>query len=436
MTKSVILQFAEKILGGVKEDALGDRKLESVERQENKSFSLFRHKKAEMITGTTAVLGIAGIGYALTNLLGVKKDWTLKGILHSLSKEATTFDISGVGKELRSVASKIPVVNWLVKPAEKVGGEVEHGVDKAKTWLSSPSIPSLSPDTSIPTNALPVKSAPISRPSERVDSYLTEASKISGVDKAVLLAIAHQESHFKTGAVSGIGAIGLLQITPGTWRQMVSRYGSQLGIRQSDIRNPRANAIIGALYVREVMNGLKKFLHRKPSVTDIYAGYFLGPTGVKTLLSAISANPYMDAVKLMPTAARDNPGIFFRGGRDLSVMDVYQTLYGKVGIPYLKFSQMEGTPSNYLASSFSPPSGSTAAPVASKVSAPTTQAQVVAFSAPPKPVKARTMVASATDEGGSSGLIPISGTQTPVESNLIRDGRGRLFEVSLPEGAS
>jgi soluble lytic murein transglycosylase-like protein len=62
-------------------------------------------------------------------------------------------------------------------------------------------------------------SADASSESERekaLDSIFTEASEKFGVDKALLLAIAKQESGFRTDAVSKSGAMGVMQLMPET----------------------------------------------------------------------------------------------------------------------------------------------------------------------------------------------------------------------------
>lgn len=55
------------------------------------------------------------------------------------------------------------------------------------------------------------------------------------------------ESHRRAGAVSPRGAIGLMQVMPGTYATLAARYG--LG---SDPRNPRDNVLAGAAYLREM----------------------------------------------------------------------------------------------------------------------------------------------------------------------------------------
>ncbi len=81
-----------------------------------------------------------------------------------------------------------------------------------------------------------------------VDKYIVESGSRQGVDPVLLYAIMHQESTFKSKAVSPKGARGLMQLMPGT----AARYGV------SNIFDPRQNIEGGARYMKfllELFNG-------------------------------------------------------------------------------------------------------------------------------------------------------------------------------------
>jgi soluble lytic murein transglycosylase-like protein len=78
-------------------------------------------------------------------------------------------------------------------------------------------------------------------------AYVTEASRRFGVPERWIRAIMRVESEGKQSARSKKGAMGLMQIMPGTWTELRSRY--RLGI---DPYDPRDNILAGTAYIREL----------------------------------------------------------------------------------------------------------------------------------------------------------------------------------------
>lgn len=78
----------------------------------------------------------------------------------------------------------------------------------------------------------------------QVDGYLVDSGTKNGVDPLLLYSIMHQESSFKSHAVSPKGARGLMQLMPLT----ASRYGV------TNIFDPRQNIEGGARYLRFLLN--------------------------------------------------------------------------------------------------------------------------------------------------------------------------------------
>jgi soluble lytic murein transglycosylase-like protein len=74
----------------------------------------------------------------------------------------------------------------------------------------------------------------------QVDGYLIDAGTRNGIDPLLLYSIMHQESSFKSHAISPKGARGLMQLMPGT----AMRFGV------TNIFDPRQNIEGGARYVR------------------------------------------------------------------------------------------------------------------------------------------------------------------------------------------
>jgi soluble lytic murein transglycosylase-like protein len=78
-------------------------------------------------------------------------------------------------------------------------------------------------------------------------AYVTEASRRFAVPERWIRAVMRVESQGKQRARSKKGAIGLMQIMPGTWTELRSRY--RLGADPYDVRD---NILAGAAYIREL----------------------------------------------------------------------------------------------------------------------------------------------------------------------------------------
>jgi len=77
-----------------------------------------------------------------------------------------------------------------------------------------------------------------------VDNFIVESGKRNSVDPLLLYSIMHQESSFKTRAMSYKGARGLMQLMPGT----ASRFGV------ANIWDPKQNIEGGARYMRFLLD--------------------------------------------------------------------------------------------------------------------------------------------------------------------------------------
>jgi soluble lytic murein transglycosylase-like protein len=78
-------------------------------------------------------------------------------------------------------------------------------------------------------------------------AYVTESSRRFGVPERWIRAIMRVESQGKQRALSKKGAMGLMQIMPGTWTELRSRY--RLGADPYDARD---NILAGAAYIRQL----------------------------------------------------------------------------------------------------------------------------------------------------------------------------------------
>lgn len=80
-----------------------------------------------------------------------------------------------------------------------------------------------------------------------IADHVTEASRRFGLPESWIYAVMRTESAGRIGAVSSAGAMGLMQLMPGTWARQRTRFG--LGNNPFD---PRDNIMAGTSYLREM----------------------------------------------------------------------------------------------------------------------------------------------------------------------------------------
>lgn len=95
-------------------------------------------------------------------------------------------------------------------------------------------------------------------------------ANISGAGKALAYAIARQESEFNISAKSGAGALGLLQLMPGTAKEMAKRAGVSYSPNKLTT-DPAYNATLGSQYLND------QLAHFDGSYILTFAGYNAGP---------------------------------------------------------------------------------------------------------------------------------------------------------------
>lgn len=80
-----------------------------------------------------------------------------------------------------------------------------------------------------------------------IERHVAEASQRFGIPEHWIYAVMRTESAGRIGAVSPAGAMGLLQLMPGTWARQRTRFA--LG---ADPFDPRDNIMAGTSYLREM----------------------------------------------------------------------------------------------------------------------------------------------------------------------------------------
>lgn len=174
-------------------------------------------------------------------------------------------------------------------------------------------------------------------------SYITRAAKTVGIDPELVFSVSKIESNLKVSAKNRItGATGLNQFTPSTWKFLIKKYPS-LGFTESDINDPQKNALMGAVYLKQISETLNKKLGRKPSVTEVYLGHFLGPSGAIRFLQGMEKNPSAIASQVFPSAAEANPNIFFDGKRPRTLAQVFDLMNNKVSKAQVSYREIAQT---------------------------------------------------------------------------------------------
>lgn len=85
--------------------------------------------------------------------------------------------------------------------------------------------------------------------------YLSEiraASAAASLDICLLIAMVHVESKFNPEAVSGSGALGLMQLLPSTARETARKNGMRK-VDTGTIMAPDTNVLLGAYYFRKLL---------------------------------------------------------------------------------------------------------------------------------------------------------------------------------------
>jgi hypothetical protein len=183
----------------------------------------------------------------------------------------------------------------------------------------------------VPTAAKVRQYAPPGPPDDPWGPYITAASKRFGVPEGWIREVMRQESGGQqylggTLITSAAGAMGLMQVMPGTYEELRQRYG--LG---SDPYHPRDNISAGAAYMRE--------LYDRYGAPGFLAAYNAGPQRADDYLSGRGRLPsetvaYMAAVAPRLGGSTFSSGVMARGvsAADLNRQSLAGTL-SPVGAP-------------------------------------------------------------------------------------------------------
>jgi murein DD-endopeptidase MepM/ murein hydrolase activator NlpD len=233
--------------------------------------------------------------------------------------------------------------------APSAGGVVvaaKSAGSKAKTTTASET------STPKPTSTAPAKNtaskgskapADLLQAPPEVEQLIRNAATKVGVDYGYMMAMAAQESSFRTSiAAKGktSSAVGLYQFIKQSWLGMVKLHGAKHGLANHAARisysksdkkwvvtppekaqeilalreNGNYNALLAAEYAKDNQSLLTKKLGRSVSPTELYMAHFLGPGNAAKFLTARDAGKgNQSAADMFPDAAEANPSIFYSG---------------------------------------------------------------------------------------------------------------------------
>lgn len=187
----------------------------------------------------------------------------------------------------------------------------------------APDIQAIEERSQIPELRAPLTGA------ELIEQTINNSATQLGLNPHFVRRIAEVESGLNPKAKAKTSsASGLFQFTNSTWRQMVKEYGGHLGIQMQDKNNPEANAIMGALHIRDNAKGLMDSLGRQPTSGEVYMAHFLGLNGARALIRNYGRG--ITAAKLFPKAAKANKGLFYQKGKPVTVEHLYRLLSRKI----------------------------------------------------------------------------------------------------------
>jgi N-acetylmuramoyl-L-alanine amidase len=133
----------------------------------------------------------------------------------------------------------------------------------------------------------PAIAAPPASPTAAIEVALKHQAAVHAVPAALVEAVAWEESGWQQDVVSSAGALGVMQVMPGTAR-FVNRT---LGAGHLRVRRMWDNVHLGVVYLRYLLD-------TQPSERKALAAYNSGPANVRKRLKK-SQRPYVKAVEAL-----------------------------------------------------------------------------------------------------------------------------------------
>lgn len=109
---------------------------------------------------------------------------------------------------------------------------------------------------------------------DRTAQVLVREAQIRGFEPGLVLAVIEIESQFDAFAVSGVGAMGLMQIMPATAAYLAERHGVDWHGPRT-LFDPAANVLLGVAYLEELRENFDE-------LATALAAYNYGPSAIRS----------------------------------------------------------------------------------------------------------------------------------------------------------
>ena len=232
-------------------------------------------------------------------------------------------------------------------------------------------VPDFEVDASDAAMATPAPT-PAAVPLSDVEKDIVHAARALGLEPALMLAIARQESGLNpTAESSNTTASGLFQFTRVTWMRMVHSYGKKHGLSDLAAKisiddrgrvvvddtksrstiltkrlDPKLSSIMAAELMADNKARVERSLGRGMNSVDLYFTHFLGTNHSIAFLRAYHHHPKMIAAKLLPVVSQVNKALFYDGKRPLTVSEVYEQVSGLISGYMDNYPQLQQVASN------------------------------------------------------------------------------------------
>jgi phage gp45-like len=204
---------------------------------------------------------------------------------------------------------------------------------------------------------------------------IANASSVTGVDQATLLAFSDRESKNNPNAINtASNAAGLFQFLPSTWAYEMGKHGNELNIASNvSMTDPVANSLLGAAYIKDNATILQG-KGMSADAGNLYLMHYMGPGAAPKFIQAVADSPDASAASLFPTQAnsKGNHNIYYNAdGSSKTVAQVNADLTNDIKGKAQAYATQNGLPAPCQrpgAAGGSGPSGGVAGTRASEIS--------------------------------------------------------------------